>query len=561
VAPTLDPRHLGQYASLGRLLLKHRGGARTGDGAAGHGDAGTGAASDEAASEEDAAALADELEARGPTFVKLGQLLSTRADLLPPVYVDALARLQDDVAAVPFAEVEPLVEEALGTGISQAFRHFDHEPMASASLGQVHRAALRDGRPVAVKVQRPGIREQIVEDMAVIAELAAFVDEHTRTGDRLQFAEMVEEFRRSLMAELDYRLEAQNLSTLAGLLADHDRIVVPLPIDDYTTERVLTMELVDGRNVGSIGPLGQMELDGRDLAQQLFEAYLDQILVHGFVHADPHPGNVLVTDDGRLALIDLGMVVQVADELQDQLLRLLASVSEARGDEAAEVLVAMGRKTEEFDAEGFQRRIRQLVSDHRTVTVGQLEAGAVVGALARASADCGLRPPPEMTMVGKALLNLDEVARTLDPSFDPNAAIRDHTAEIARRRLLASASPAAVLHAAMEAKEFAERLPGRVNKVMDALAEGELRVRVDAIDEAELMRAIQKVANRVTTGLVVAALIVGAAMIMRVETETELFGYPALAIVLFLVAFLTGAWLVVTSLLNDLPQRRHRRRR
>jgi predicted unusual protein kinase regulating ubiquinone biosynthesis (AarF/ABC1/UbiB family) len=556
MSPSLDPRHLGRYARIGRLLLAHRGEARLPgpDGVALDLDA------ESTASEADAQELVDQLESMGPTFVKLGQLLSTRADLLPPVYLDALARLQDDVAPFSFAEVERIVEGEIGARISNAFASFESEPMASASLGQVHRAALRDGRPVAVKVQRPGIRDQIVEDMAVISELAAFVDEHTRTGDRLRFADMVEEFRRSLMAELDYRREAANLRTLAELLADHDRIVVPLPVADYTTDRVLTMDLIEGRNVAGLGPLAQMELDGHALAEQLFHAYLDQILVHGFVHADPHPGNVLLTDDGHLALIDLGMVVHVTSELQDQLLRLLASVSEGRGAEAAEALAVMGTKTPAFDAEAFHRRISQLVTTNRSVTVGQLEAGAVVGELARASADCGLRPPPEMTMIGKALLNLDQVARTLDPEFDPNAALRDRTADIARTRLLSSASPAAVLHAAMEAKEFAERLPGRVNKVMDALAEGELTLNVQGIDEAELMRGIQKLANRVTTGIVVAALIVGAAMVMRIETSSELFGYPTLAIVLFVLASLAGLFLVVSSLLNDLPQRRRRRR-
>ncbi len=558
MAPSLDPRHLGRYASIGRLLLKHRGEARLPgpDGVALDLDLDV----ESEASQTDAEELVEQLESMGPTFVKLGQLLSTRADLLPPVYLDALARLQDDVAPFSFAEVERIVEGEIGARISNAFTTFESEPMASASLGQVHRATMRDGRPVAVKVQRPGIRDQIVEDMAVISELAAFVDEHTRTGDRLRFAGMVEEFRRSLMAELDYRREAANLRTLAELLADHDRIVVPLPVADYTTDRVLTMDLIEGRNVASLGPLAQMELDGHALAEQLFHAYLDQILIHGFVHADPHPGNVLLTDDGRLALIDLGMVVHVTGELQDHLLRLLASVSEGQGAEAAEALAMMGTRTPAFDADAFHRRISQLVTTNRSVTVGQLEAGAVVGELARASADCGLRPPPEMTMIGKALLNLDQVARTLDPEFDPNAALRDRTADIARTRLLSSASPAAVLHAAMEAKEFAERLPGRVNKVMDALAEGELTLNVQGIDEAELMRGIQKLANRVTTGIVVAALIIGAAMVMRIETSSELFGYPTLAIVLFVVASVAGLFLVVSSLLNDLPQRRRRRR-
>jgi predicted unusual protein kinase regulating ubiquinone biosynthesis (AarF/ABC1/UbiB family) len=545
--PILDPRHLGRYAGIGGLLLKHRGDLLGRD-------------DPETATPEDANALVDDLESMGPTFVKLGQLLSTRADLLPPVYLDALARLQDDVEPFGFAEVEAIVEAEVGARLSKAFASFDHEPMACASLGQVHRAAMRDGRPVAVKVQRPGVRSQVVKDMEAIEELAAFVDAHTRTGDQLRFASMVGEFRRSLMAELDYRKEAENLRTLASLLADHDRIVVPLPIDDYTTSTVLTMELIEGRNVATLGPLAQMEIDGGPLADQLFRAYLDQILVHGFVHADPHPGNVLLTDSGDLALIDLGMVVRVSPALQDQLVRLLAAVSEGQAVEAADLLVEMGERTPQFDLARYRDEVGRLVVENQTVTVGQLQAGVVVGELARAAAAAGLRPPSEMTMIGKALLNLDQVACILDPDFDPNAAIRSHTAEIVRQKLLASATPGNILHAAMDAKEFAERLPGRVNKVMDALAEGELTLNVQGIDEAELMRGIQKLANRVTTGIVVAALIIGAAMVMRIETDAELFGYPTLAVVLFVVASVAGLWLVVTSLLNDLPPRRRKRR-
>jgi predicted unusual protein kinase regulating ubiquinone biosynthesis (AarF/ABC1/UbiB family) len=372
---------------------------------------------------------------------------------------------------------------------------------------------------------------------------------------------MVEEFRAAITAELDYLQEADNLRTMGEVLSQYDQIVVPQPVDDYTTSLVLTMDYVEGRNVSSLGPLAQLDFDGSALAEELFRAYLDQILVHGFVHADPHPGNVLVTADGNLALVDLGMVVRVSPTLQDDLLRLLAAVSEGQAAQAGDVLIGMGERTDTFDADLYQQQVTRLILDNQAVTVGQLEAGVVVGELARAAAASGLRPPPEMTMIGKALLNLDEVARILDPKFDPNAAIRAHTSEIVSRKLLASASPANVLHAAMDAKEFAQHLPGRVNKVMDALAEGQLTLNVQGIDEAELMRGIQKLANRVTTGLIVAAMIIGAAMLMRIQTDVELFGYPALAILFFLGASVIGLWLVVTSLVNDLPQRRGRRRR
>ena len=341
-----------------------------------------------------------------------------------PAYLNALSRLQDDVEPFSFEIVEEAVTRETGARISNAFQSFESTPRASASLGQVHRAVLRDGRPVAVKVQRPGIRQRIVEDMQVIEELAEFLDSHTGVGRAYGFQGMVEEFRRSIMAELDYRLEAANLRLLGSQLSNYQRIVVPQPIDDYTTSTVLTMDLVDGRNVGSLGPLATLETDRCALAKDLFDAYLDQILVHGFVHADPHPGNVLLTTDGRLALIDLGMVVRIAPELQDDLVRLLLALSESHGTDVASILTGLGDKRENWDRLRFEREISALVQRNQAVTVGQLQAGRMVGELARIAGDCGLRPPVELTMLGKTLLNLDQVAIKIDPDFDPNAAIQ-----------------------------------------------------------------------------------------------------------------------------------------
>jgi predicted unusual protein kinase regulating ubiquinone biosynthesis (AarF/ABC1/UbiB family) len=552
----LKPHHLVRYKEIGLLLAKHvRAGIAQQSAVAGADVM----VPDEAA--DDAKKLAGELEAMGPTFIKLGQVLSTRSDLLPPVYLDALRRLQDDVEPFSFADVERIVTTELGVRLSKAFARFDDKPLAAASLGQVHRAELRDGRPVAVKVQRPDIRARIVDDMDAIESIAEFADAHTEAGRRFGFSDMVGEFRQSLMAELDYRQEANNLQVLGRNLARHTRIVVPQPVPDYSTGVVLTMEYVAGRNVGSLGPLARLEIDGRPLAEDLFSAYLDQILVDGFFHADPHPGNVLLTDDGRLALLDLGMVARVAPDMQDHLVKLLLAVSEGKGKDAADVAIAIGQKLEDYDREGFTRQVADLVGRSQNLDIGDFQAGAMVGQLTRLSGECGLRLPPELTMLGKTLLNLDEVARVLDPTFDPNAAIRREGAELMQRKLLRSVTPGNVMAAAMEAKEFAERLPGRVNKVMDALAEGELKLRVQGIDEKELMRGIQKLANRLTTGMVVAALVIGAALIMRIPTSVKLFGYPALAIVLFLVAASAAAGLLVSIQLSDLPQRKRLRRR
>ena len=551
MALSLKAHHLARYKDIAALLVKHgrASGIRSSD---------PHEPTDARAMSADAQKLVDDLESMGPTFIKLGQLLSTRADLLPSVYLDALARLQDDVSPVPFAEIEQTVTAEIGARLSKAFQSFDATPIASASLGQVHRAVMRNGRSVAVKVQRPGVHDQVVMDMETIEELAEFVDSHTKIGRSYGFGAMVEEFRRSILAELDYTLEAENLRRLGSNLAGYDRIVIPQPVDDYTTSLVLTMDFVDGRNVGSLGPLARQETDGRALASQLFDAYLDQILIDGFVHTDPHPGNVLLTTDGRLALIDLGMVAHVGSDLQDALLRLLIALSEGDGAEVAAVMSGLGEKRESWDPTRFDREIGRLVQDNHGVTVGRLEAGRMVGELARIAGDSGLRPPPALTMLGKALLNLDQVANQLDSGFDPNAAIQEHIGEIMRRKMLHSASPASLLSAAMDAKEFVEMLPGRVNKVMDALAEGQMTLNIEGIDEKELMRGIQKLANRVTTGLIIAALIVGAAMLMRIDTKAKLFGYPSVAIVCFLAAALAGVWLILSSVMHDLPQRRRR---
>ena len=549
--------HLGRYTEIGRLLLKHAHANVVGQDPLAGEVVATGV---DATTTADAEELATDLEAMGPTFVKLGQLLSTRADVLPPVYLKALSRLQDHVTPVPFDEIEQVVTTELGVRLSRAFSEFASRPVAAASLGQVHHALLRDGRAVAVKVQRPDIRGRIVDDMEVIDELASFVDAHTRLGHRYQFAAMVEEFRKALMMELDYRVEARNLVVIHDNLARYPKIFVPRPVADYSTSRVLTMDWVAGRNLAALGPLGRLDLDGQDLARDLFRAYLDQILVDGFFHADPHPGNVLVTDDGGLALIDMGMVARVAPRTQDALIKLLLAVSGGRGADAAEVMIALGEPLPGFDRDRFGRLVDELVGRNLGAVVGDVQAGDLLGQVLQAAGESGLRPPSELTMLAKALLNLDEVARILDPTFEPNALIEQHAGELTRKKMLQSASPSNALAAAMEAKEFAERLPGRVNKVMDALAEGQLTLNVQGIDEKELMRGVQKLANRLTAGMVVAALVIGAALIMRVDVKPRLFGYPAVAIVLFGIAGAAAAWLLASIALSDLPQHRRRRK-
>ena len=503
--------------------------------------------------------FADDLEKLGPTFIKLGQLLSTRPDLLPPAYMEALTRLQDDVEPFSFAEVEQIVSSELGIRISRAFSEFTAKPIAAASLGQVHHARLRDGRAVAVKVQRPGIGERVVDDLDALQEIAGFLDAHTETGRHYQFSRLLDEFRRSLLRELDYRLEASNLSTLKANLVEFDRIVVPGPIEDYTTGRVLTMEYVNGSKITGISPLSRLDFAGSELANQVFRAYLKQILVDGFFHADPHPGNVLLLEDHRIALVDLGMVARIAPTAQEKLLQLILAIAEGRSEEAAYFALRLGEKTESFDEREFGRRVAEIVQGQQGATAGSIDVGRLMLEVTQVSGLCGVRVPPELAMLGKTLLNLDHVGRALDPSFDPNAAIQRESARIFQERMRRSVSPGNVLSSLLDMRDFVEMLPRRVNRILDLVADNEMAIKVDAIDEEGLIAGLQKIANRITIGVILAALILGASLLMNVPSDYRILGYPALAMCFFVAAALGGITLAITILFDDIRARRTRK--
>ncbi|MEX2282152.1 MAG: AarF/UbiB family protein [Gemmatimonadota bacterium] len=552
---SLNPKHLSRYGKIARLFVKY-----------GRSDLVKSAGLEETLLEETPAAngagvavaptdqaleFAADLETMGPTYIKLGQLLSTRSDLLPPPFIASLTRLQDDVEAFPFADVEEIVATELGVRLSKAFLAFDPKPLAAASLGQVHRATLRDGRRVAVKVQRPGIREQVLCDLEALDDIAEFLDKHTEAGRRYDFCGMLDQFRKSLLRELDYQQEAQHLAILAHNLREFEQIVVPRSIPDYTTSRVLTMDYVRGIKITEVSPLRRMEMDGAALGNSLFRAYMKQILVDGVFHADPHPGNVFLTDDDRLALIDVGMIGRIAPVMQENLLKLLLAIADGKGEEAAEVALRMGEPLDDFNEKAYIREVSQLVAQHQNTTVEQIDTGRVVMEITRAAGTTGIRLPAELTLLGKTLLNLDQVARTLAPDFNPNDVIRRNASEVMRHRLMKSVSPSNLFSTVLELNEFVQTMPGRVNRVLDRVAENQLSLKVDAFDEVKLMEGMQKIANRITLGLVLAALIIGAALLMRVETRFRILGYPGIAMLLFLTAALGGLFLAYNIMFKD----------
>jgi predicted unusual protein kinase regulating ubiquinone biosynthesis (AarF/ABC1/UbiB family) len=316
------------------------------------------------------------------------------------------------------------------------------------------------------------------------------------------------------------------------------------------------MEYIRGKKITELSPLARLDIKGADLAEELFHAYLKQILVDGFFHADPHPGNVFLTDDHRIALFDLGMVGHITPQLQENLLQLLLAVSDGRGDDAAGIAIKISELKEDFSENTFRQRVAALVGEHQGSQMNQIQVGRVVLEITQISGDSGLRVPAELTMLSKTLLNLDLVGQTLDPKFNPNASIRRNAEKILQQRVWKAFTPTNLFGSLLEMKDLVVRLPSRLNRILDVIAHNELKVKVETIDEHVIIEGLQKIANRITLGLVLAALIVSAALLMRVETAFRLFGYPGFAILCFLGVGGGGIFLILRILLHDRTSRK-----
>lgn len=503
-----------------------------------------------------------DLEALGPTFVKIGQSLSTRPDMVPPAYLHALERMQDHVAATPFADMRAVLEDELGAPINKVFEHFDETPLGTASLAQVYRATLHDGGDVAVKVQRPGVAEAVRGDLDLLAKLAGRADHLTDLGGRVHFADWVHEFRKALLGELDYRIEAENLDHFRERLRGYPQLLVPAPAWDLTRRRVLTMELLVGTKVTELSGLRRVEQKLDSLATALMRGYLDQAFVHGQIHADPHPGNLLVTTDGRLALFDLGMVAHVPPRLREHLLKLLFAAVDGRGEEVAEEAMAMSTRLQDFDGEHYLREVGQTVARYaaHSSAQGGLSEGRLLIELVRLATACGMRPPPEMSVLGKTLLNLEQVAHALDPELDVKAVVEAHLEHVMRGRLRKSFSAANLANEAMEVQALLREGPRKLVDILSLLADNRIQLRLTGLDESYLVQSLQKLANRITAGLITAALILASALMMRVDTQVHLFGYPAIAMVLFLVGVILGIALVLSVIFGDRKAKPHEER-
>ncbi|HUQ22623.1 MAG TPA: AarF/UbiB family protein [Gaiellaceae bacterium] len=460
------------------------------------------------------------LEELGTTFVKLGQLLSSRPDLLPDVYIQELGELVDDVPPFPFAEARQIIDEDIGLDV---FARLDEEPLACASIAQVHAGLLRNGREVVVKVRRPGIEEQVALDLELLGSLTSFAEGHSQTARLVQLQALAEELQTHLTSELDFVEEAHGTELIAKLVAEHELLVVPEVIHPYVSERVLVQERLAGEKV-AVGH-GLDAERARALARELFRAYVQQITLHGVYHADPHRGNILLTPDGRLGLLDFGLLGRIDDDTRRSLGLLLLALAQNRADDVADLILGLSLTTLESDEAGFEHALRRKLPRYHWRPLSGIRAGEALSDLQRVALVHGISLPTSFALVGKTLSQADEVARLLDPNLDPIELFEEDGLEVMLQETERRLEPSNLVALAYTQLEPLVRMPRRLGQLVGRFEQGTIKVGIQPTGLEELEHVARSTANRLGAALIISALLISSALMARVNDTVALVGF------------------------------------
>lgn len=486
------------------------------------------------------------LERLGPTFVKIGQAASCRSDLIPDDVIEELRKLQDQVTPLPFERIRDVVECELGDTLSRLFRSFDTVPLAAASLGQVHAAVLPDGTEVVVKVQRPGVRDVVEADLEIVMTQSRFVETHSDLAGRYDLSAIVGEFAQALRLELDYVTEAHNAERLAAYFTDDPTVAFPAVHWEFTTPRVLTMERFDGISFNRKDELVAAGCDVADLARRGIYCYLSQIFMHGFFHADPHPGNLFALPDGRVAFTDFGRVGTISQVGRDQLADLFLGVIDNDVGMAVDTLVSAAGSPGEMNVHELEREVSRLIAKYYNVPLKDVEIGVLIGEVLSMVREHHLILPSELTVLLATLVQLEGLGHQLDPDFDFVAV----TAPFARRITEQRFEPTAVMRTLTQSlrrfSRLAVELPESFTRFMRRAGSGEFRIAVHPTGFEPLMRRFEEATNRLAFALVVAAFVVGLSILL---TKTPLpIAFVWVARFAWAGAIGVGSWFFISAI-------------
>jgi len=492
------------------------------------------------------------LEELGPTFIKLGQMLSTRADIVPTDIFQELQKLQDRVPPVPPDKIREAIERELRSPIEDIFIEFDDSPIAAASIGQVHRARLKNGDKVAVKIQRPNIRRMIEGDIDILKTMAALAERHIQEAELYAPVEFVNEFAKSIRQELDYNLEARNLERFSHIFMDDDSVHIPKLYWNLTSSKILTMELIEGIKISQIDELRRQGYDTKKIAYKGAEAYLKQIFLHRFFHGDPHPGNIFILPGEVIGFMDFGIVGRLSPVMVTRLNDLLIAVVRKDPDKITDNLLKISKISDESDIEDLKVDISDFVDKYYGVSLNQFQMSEVIRELSEASARHRIRVDKQLTLLGKVLAEIEGIGSQLDPDFNVIPLIEP----FARRLALQRNSPREVLsRSANIVKDYTDMMTGLPRDLQSALEKaksGKLRIEFKHVGLEDVESTLERSTSRLAFAIIVAALVISSTMIIQLKPAMgpTLFGIPIIGAIGYFIAAICGLWLLINIIRN-----------
>jgi len=483
------------------------------------------------------------VEDLGPTFIKLGQIMSLRPDLLPAPLIKELSKLQDDVPPVPLEEIHDVVESSLGQKLNDIFSIFDAEPLAAASISQVHRAVLRkEGRIVSVKVQRPGIKRRMEADLKILAAIAGRLHEHSDDFKAYDLPNLVKVTRRNLLREIDFTREARNMKIAGSYQTDSSWIYIPKVYDDYCFKKILVMEHIHGTKLKD---MNSVDLVNAELmAKEGLKAAVKQILEDGFFHADPHPGNMLVYDGNRLCLLDWGMVGRLTENDRSRLIDLLKAIIEKDGEQMVHTLLRICSREAAIDQDALERELLDIVDSFFAMPVKAMNIGHILLAITELLRAYHLRLPPDLVIMVKALVTAEGTARQIHPDLNVLSESEGYVKKLAAKRYQPRKLWRNLSVSIGRMFDTQREIPKRLIEILSKIGQGDFKMAFRFENIGDLINALENSSNRMAFSIIIASLIIGSSMIITTGVGPLLFGFPAIGVIGYLISAVLGLWLV-----------------